>query len=135
MRNDQNGHFLGPKYAPFCSQNANLPNSLKRSAKRSEFAAFSRYKNRHFPVSRLKRSAKWLKMAIFGQKNAPFCSQNANLPNNLKRSAKRSEFAAFSRYKNRHFPASRLKRSAKWPKIAIFWSKKRTVLQRERQFA
>ena len=30
---------------------------------------------------------------------------------------------------------SRLKRSAKRPKLAIFWPKKRAVLQRERQFA
>ena len=72
---------------------------------------------------------------FFGPKNAPFCSENANLPNSLKRSAKRSEFAAFSRYKNRHFPVSRLKRSAKRPKLAIFWPKKRAVLQRKRQFA
>ena len=119
--------IFGPKNTPFCSKNANLPNGLKRSAKT--------VKNRHFPASRLKRSAKRPKLAIFWPKNAPFCSENANLPNSLKRSAKRSEFAAFSRYKNRHFPVSRLKRSAKRPKLAIFWPKKRAVLQRERQFA
>ena len=97
-------------------------------------------KNRHFQDSRLKRSAKRPKMTIFrpnttkyrvwanftekivrkpqkcafmGQKRPPFCSKNATLRNTLKRSAKMSQFVAFSHYKNRHFTGSRLKRSAK----------------------
>ena len=73
--------------------------------------------------------------SFLGPKNAPFCSEKAILPNSLKRSAKRSEFAAFSRYKNRHFPVSHLKRSTKRPKITVFGPKKCAVLQRERQFA
>ena len=91
MRNVREAHFLVQKNAPFRSQNANLPHFPPLEGMRNDRNTPFLGKE-SFGATKIGIPCIYTEnvvqnvqiLPLFDIENAPFCSQNANLPNGLK---------------------------------------------------